>query len=534
MIPILYSANETAFTNRGLGPLSDAVSCVVNEERNGSYELTMTYPVNGNHYNDITDRAIIYAIPSPYREAQPFRVYEIEAPMNGIVTIHARHLSYDLSGIPVEPFTETGSAWEVMDAMVTHSKASNPFTMWSDLTTSLTFTNSLPNSFRALLGGMEGSVLDRWHGEYEFDHYDVKLLESRGHDTDVRVAYGKNITDFKMTRDMDSMVTGIYPYWTDGETVVEISGKVLTIIDSDYSNVLPVDLSDKFEEQPTPAQLLAQARIYVTDNQLNAPRVTFDVSFIDLASVSGASSAMLDVVDLCDTVTVIFPMYGIEADAKIVAIETDVLGERYNKVTIGTVRTTLADTLSEIGKGTTYSSGGGASFDSLFPVGTVVITSDNSAPTMGGSWTLVDKEFTPTTATDVSSLFTLNSTNTTSAVMYAVREGHTVTISCASLVNKVSIAGTNLTLGTFNLSALGASEFGFTPQFVALGDAVNALVLMDLNRTSGVLRSQNVVVRGNATSIAAGSTLMFTVVITCDYTHMTDSLCNKFYWQRTA
>lgn len=533
MIPLLYSANETAFDTRGLGPLSDALSCVVREERNGSYELTMTYPVNGNHYSDITDRALIMAKPSPYREAQPFRVYEIEAPMNGIVTIHARHISYDLSGIPVEPFTLTGSAWETMDGMVSHSMATNPFSVYSDLDTPLTFTNAVPTSFRSLLGGMEGSVLDKWNGEFLFDKFSVSLLESRGHETDVRVAYGKNITDFKMTRDMDSLITGIYPYWTDGETVVEISGKVLTIIDSDYSNVLPVDLSDKFDEQPTPAQLLAQARIYITDNQLNAPRVTFDVSFVDLATISGASSALLDVVDLCDTVTVVFPLYGIEAEAKIVAIETDVLGDRYNKVTIGTVRTTLADTLSEIGKGMTYSSGG-ASFDSLFPVGTVVVTSDNNAPTMGGSWTLIDKEFTPTTATNINSHFTLNSTNTTSADMYVVREGHTVTISCASLVNKVSMSGTNLTLGTFDLDAIGASEFGFTPQFVALGDAVNALVLMDLNRTSGVLRSQNVVVRGTGTSIAAGSTLMFTIVITCDYRYMTDSLCNKFYWQRTS
>lgn len=357
MIPILYSASETEFTNRGMGALSDAISCTVTEQRNGSYELSITYPVNGNHYNDITDRAIIYAIPSPYRTPQPFRIYQIEAPLNGIVTIHARHISYDLSGIPVEPFSITGSAWEAMNAMLNHSKADNPFSVYSDMMSELEFANTLPTSFRSLLGGMEGSVLDKWHGEYEFDHYTVRLLTSRGRLTDVRVAYGKNITAFRMTRDMDSMITGIYPYWTDGETLVEISGKVLTVVDSDYNNVLPVDFSEKFEEQPTPAQLLAVAESYVNATQLNAPRVTFDVSFVDLASVSGADSALLDVVDLCDTVTVIFPMYGIQTDAKIVAIETNVLANRYNKVTIGTVRATLADTIANLSGGTNYSIG---------------------------------------------------------------------------------------------------------------------------------------------------------------------------------
>ena len=116
MIPILYPSTETAFSNHGLGALSDVISCVVTEERNGSYELVMRYPVNGNHFTDITDRCIIYAIPSPYRSSQLFRIYQMESPMNGIVTIHARHISYDLSGMPLEPFSVTGTAQTIMNA----------------------------------------------------------------------------------------------------------------------------------------------------------------------------------------------------------------------------------------------------------------------------------------------------------------------------------------------------------------------------------------------------------------------------------
>ncbi len=537
MYPILYSSTETAFNDRGLGPLADAVSCIVTEERNGSYELTMQYPVNGLHYEDLMERSLIMAIPSPYRAPQPFRVYKVEAPMNGIVTVHASHVSYDLSGIPVEPCSITGDAQTILDGLVTHSLVTNPFSVFSNFTTSVAFESTLPSSFRALLGGQEGSLLDHYHGEYLFDRFNVSLLTSRGKDSGVRIAYGKNMTEFKMTSDY-TIITGIYPYWTDGEgNIVECSPKIVEVFNSPYyDNVVPVDLSDRFEEEPSQAQLLTMAQQYIAENDLAKPRVTFDVSFIDLASTDEYSAiAPMESVDLCDNVTVVFPMYGVEATAKVVAIETNVLADRYNKVTVGTLRTTLADTLARLSSSSPSMGGGGSSVDP-YPVGSVVITDTNTNPSadFGGTWSLIDKQFTPTQATNINNHFTVYSTNTTSADMYVVREGHTVTISCASLVNKVALSNSDLRLGDFSLSSIGASEFGFTPQFVGLCDSANALILLELNRSSGRLTSKNVVIRGTGTSVAASNTTMFTIVITCDYTKMTDSLCNKFFWRRTA
>ena len=105
MIPVLFPANATTYFTQGLGALTDTISCTVTEELNGEYELEMQYPLEGIHFDEITDRSIIYAIPSPYRSPQPFRIYRITKPLNGIVTIYARHISYDLSGIPLNPFT---------------------------------------------------------------------------------------------------------------------------------------------------------------------------------------------------------------------------------------------------------------------------------------------------------------------------------------------------------------------------------------------------------------------------------------------
>lgn len=370
MIPILYSPVESQFNSRGLGPLSDAVSCTVVEERNGSFELTMQYPVDGLHYSDLCERALIMAIPSPYRPAQPFRVYKVEAPMNGIVTIHASHISYDLSGIPVEPVTITGDAQTILDGLVTHSQVTNPFSVYSNFTTSVQFESKVPSSFRSLLGGQEGSLLDHYHGEYYFDKFNVWLLKDRGTDSGVRISYGKNMTEFKMTSDY-TVLTGIYPYWTDNEgNLVECSPKVVPVVNSTYfDNVAPVDLSDRFDEEPSPAQLLSVAQQYIAENNLAVPKVTFDVSFVDLASTDEyAALANLETVDLCDYVTVRFPMYGVDASAKVVAIETNVLAERYNKVTVGTMQTTLADTISSL-LNSSGSSGSGSSGPHFLPSG---------------------------------------------------------------------------------------------------------------------------------------------------------------------
>ena len=379
MKPILYPATSTSWTSNGLGALSDAISCVVYEERNGEYELTMTYPVGGIHFDEIHDRAIIYAIPSPYRKPQPFRIYSIESPLNGIVTIHAHHLSYDLSGIPVEPF-EAGTCAMALLGLTAHSIVTNPFSVNTDKSVTAPFKLKVPTSFRACLGGQEGSILDVYgKGEYEFDKYDVNLWVNRGSDNGVKIAYGKNITDFNMEKNLESVTTGVYPYWSDleGDELVEIPGRIIKIYDPNnptyllesggaylteaedkyltvqtpfnFNNILPLDLSSEFDEKPTPEELRARAEKYIKDNSLGTPRISIDVSFIDLGQTEEYKDlAGLEACDLCDTVTVEFPMYGISVKAEIVRIETDVLLERYNSVEIGDARTSIADTIAKL------------------------------------------------------------------------------------------------------------------------------------------------------------------------------------------
>lgn len=347
MKPILFPSTATEFKTHGLGVLTDAISCTVIEERNGAFELTMQYPDTGVHFDEITDRCIIYAIPSPYRVPQPFRIYRITRPMDGIIMVYAQHITYDLSGVPLNPFTAI-NAPDALSKLKLNAAVDSPFTFWTDKSTVASFAVSTPSSTRSVLGGSSGSILDVYGGEYEWDGFTVRLYGHRGYDNGVVISYGKNLTDIEQDRNISNVATGIYPYWTNAEgALVTCDPKIVNAPGTyDFTRVVPVDFSNEFETQPTPAQLQARAEKYVEDNKIGIPKTSITASFVQLEQFPEYEDlALLEKCDLCDTVTIRYPQLGVEAKAEIVKIETDVLLERYNSVEIGDVRTNIADTI---------------------------------------------------------------------------------------------------------------------------------------------------------------------------------------------
>ena len=345
--PVLFPANATTFATQGLGALSDAISCTVMEERNGEFELEMQYPQTGVHFADISDRCIITAIPSPWRTAQPFRIYRITKPMNGVCTIYARHITYDLGGIPVNVFSAQNVA-SALAGLKSNSAAENPFEFWTDKTTTANFAVTTPAALRSRLGGNTGSILDVYGGEYEWDGMTVKLHNNRGADRGVTIRYGKNLTDIEQDRNIANVRTGIYPYWTnsDGALVVCDPPVVNAPGSYDFANIETVDFSQDFEEQPTPAQLKERAEQYISANNIGVPSVSISVSFVDLSQTDQYKGmALLEQCDLCDTVTVQFEALGVNATAEIVRIETDVLLGRYKTIEVGSLRTNITDTI---------------------------------------------------------------------------------------------------------------------------------------------------------------------------------------------
>lgn len=347
MKPILFPSTATEFKTQGLGVLTDAISCTVTEERNGAFELTMQYPDTGVHFDEITDRCIIYAIPSPYRAPQPFRIYRITRPMDGIIMVYAQHITYDLSGVPLNPFTAV-NAPDALSKLSLNAAVDSPFIFWTDKATVASFAVSTPSSTRSVLGGSSGSILDVYGGEYEWDGFTVRLYGHRGYDNGVVISYGKNLTDIEQDRNISNVATGIYPYWINAEgALVTCDPKIVNAPGTyDFTRVVPVDFSNDFETQPTPEQLQARAEKYVEDNKIGIPKTSITASFVQLEQFPEYEDlALLEKCDLCDTVTIRYPQLGVEAKAEIVKIDTDVLLERYNSVEIGDVRTNIADTI---------------------------------------------------------------------------------------------------------------------------------------------------------------------------------------------
>ena len=345
----LYEQNEKNFTTAGLCTLPDATSCVVTEERNGAYELEMQYPINGIAYSSITARRIIFCRPNPYEREQPFRIYKITKPINGIVTVYAQHISYDLKGIPLSPFTAE-NILTAMQGFTTYAVGDQPFTFTTDKTTTANFAVTVPSSARSMLGGTDGSLLDVYGGEYVFDRYIVALKAARGEDHGVEIRYGKNLTDVTQEENISKVATGVYPYWksmTD-DTLVMLPEKTLAAPGTyTFSHVVPLDLSTEWDEAPTEAQLRARAQKYMEDNAIGVPEVSLSVSFQPLAdTVEYKDLAPLEEVRLCDTVTVLYPELGVSATAKVIRCVYNVLLGRYDKIDIGDARTTLADTIA--------------------------------------------------------------------------------------------------------------------------------------------------------------------------------------------
>lgn len=368
---ILYDHDEEAFTSNGLGALPDAASCTVTEERNGGYEVEMEYPLTGSHFHDIQKRRILYVKPNPYDDPQPFRIYSITKPINGIVTVHAAHLSYDTSGSIVKLFpADAGSASAAMSYLKNFSVPSTPFTFFTNVGKSGTMSVPKPSSIRSLLGGSDGSILDTFGGEYLFDKWNISLLESRGSNRGVTIRYGKNMTDIEQEENDTDFYTGVYPFWysesEDGGlvTLSANDGIVNAPGNYDFVKIMPLDLSSEdfgkettdsegyttTIEKPTEAELLAAAQKYIANNKIGIPKVSLDVSFVMLGQAEEYKDfARLETVKLCDTVTVEFEKLGVKTTAKCIKTVYNVLTDKYDSIELGEPKSSLAETVSNQG-----------------------------------------------------------------------------------------------------------------------------------------------------------------------------------------
>ena len=353
MIPILLDG-----TTR-IGWLKDCLSCEVTEERNGVYELTLTYPASGSMARELTVERFIKAKPNQTAENQLFKIYNVSKPISGTFTVNAEHVSYALSHYPISSVSlSSANPTQAINALLTDAAnnlgGSHGFTVeTSDIATNAAF-NVSNISARAGLGGVEGSVLDTYGGEFEFDNYKIKLHKARGSNNGVIISYGKNLTDVKCDISSDSSYTAVYAYAARDDISVSLT-KPVTNSSGIAARVLMRDFSSEFgtDEELTSAALNEKVTEWLASNDINALTVSMSVSFVDLSqSPEYASYKLLESVNLCDTVTVRHKDLSLDITAKVIKTTYNVLSEKYSKVELGSARANFSSTIKQLQKET--------------------------------------------------------------------------------------------------------------------------------------------------------------------------------------
>ena len=353
MIPILYEPNETAFTSNGICRLRDCLSCVCTEGRNDVYEVDFSYPVTGANYDKITLGRIIGVTHDDSKDVQPFDIVSYEKPIDGVVTFHAVHISYRQSKMTVKTVKGVDDLATALAQIKHVAYPDNPFEYETDKN-SLGYCgcfDGTPRSVRKILGGVEGSILDTYGGEYEWDKFTVRLLAERGQRRGFTIRYGVNLVDYVEAKDYSETYTSVVPFWKgqdDSGNEVMVIGDVIDARGEAYNGIeacIPLDLSERFESKPSKASLENVAYGLLVRTNPFLPEQNITVDFISLKDTEEYKQfEKLMECNLCDTINV---SYGGEINSyKIVKTVYDVLGDRYESLELGKLETTLADLIS--------------------------------------------------------------------------------------------------------------------------------------------------------------------------------------------
>lgn len=352
MTPILLSDPDTR-----VAFLKDAIKCEVTEARNGIYELVLEYPVSGKYFKDIAVEKYIEAKPNIKGKFQLFRIYSVSKPILGTVTVNGEHISYKLSHYPIKTLapsktTALAAIDRVLSAANENINGPHKFSAdFCNITTVAQFGAELCSA-RAALGGIRGSVLDCFGGEYEFDYFKVKLHKSRGVNKGVSIRYGKNMTDMKLTLSVENSYTGIFPYFTDNDKTTTLTEGTIHVDNHSGidERILTMDFTSYFDdgEEKNETTLRAHVLEYLENNDINAVDGSMTVSMIDLSkSAHSGYVTVFETVSLCDTVKVINTLMDVSVTMKVVKTVYDAIGEKYVSLELGTPSSNFADVIKQ-------------------------------------------------------------------------------------------------------------------------------------------------------------------------------------------
>ncbi|HEP1531954.1 TPA: phage tail protein [Streptococcus pyogenes] len=382
MIPVLYEAKETRFRTFGLGEIADAYEVKVTRERNGNYSLYIKYPLDGVFASVFKEEMKIKSDAGRRTKWQTFEINRVLRNSKDHIEIFARHISMRTQDIALKPFVSGASvdAESALGIWKENLVGDDKFDVKSDILTLGSFNWEIDKigNARGALGGVAGSILDVYGGEYEFDNRTIILRKQMGRKAPTVLEYGRNIVSVEEERLLDGNYTSIYPfvrYTPQQKPQEEASGKphvgeheqpeeqLVTlpefIIDGQYlklyaqRRIQMVDLSshfndDKNKKEPTVEEIRKLAQKYLKDNNVGAPKVSIEVDYIDLSqTLDYQDFRVMEEVELCDIVPLYYPKFGITTETeKVVEIVYDVYTDSNHTIKLGTIGQSISKSLT--------------------------------------------------------------------------------------------------------------------------------------------------------------------------------------------
>ena len=386
MIPVLFSKEEKQFRSYGLGPLFETLHAEVKRERNGQYNLYMTYPQNGKQASVFKEGMRIKADAGRRTPWQTFEITRINRRSDSIIEIWADHISMRLAKTMIKPKVEIHDvdAETALRRWVSQLVGDDEWEVWSNIDTvgSTAWSVDSVENARQALGGTRGSILDVWGGEFEFDNKRVNLWQNLGRKTPVVLEYGRNITKIEKENKEETVYTSIYPFArAEEDNIITIpkyvvDGKYIDMYD--HKKIKLVDFSGEFdteENKPTAEKLQKLAEKYVEQNDIGAPHEHIKIEYVDLSKTLDYQNVRyIEEVELCDRIPIYYPKFDIYSkEAKVVVITYNVIKDENKSIELGvigqrfssTVASSMSGNLPELERHYSKGSGSGSANSSV-------------------------------------------------------------------------------------------------------------------------------------------------------------------------
>ncbi|WP_050326279.1 phage tail spike protein, partial [Streptococcus equi] len=347
---------------------------------NGNYSLYIKYPLDGVFASVFKEELKIKSDAGRRTKWQTFEINRVLRNSKDHIEIFARHISMRTQDIALKPFVSGSSidAESALEVWRDNLVGDDTFDVKSDILTLGSFNwevDKIGNA-RGALGGVAGSILDVYGGEYEFDNRTIILHKQMGRKAPTVLEYGRNIVSVEEERLLDGNYTSIYPYvryTPQPKPQEEASGKphigeqeqpeeqLVTlpefILDGQYLDLYAqrriqmVDLSSHFNDdkkEPTVEEIRKLAQKYLKDNNVGAPKISIEVDYIDLSqTLDYQDFRVMEEVELCDIVPLYYPKFGITTETeKVVEIVYDVYTDSNHTIKLGTIGQSISKSLT--------------------------------------------------------------------------------------------------------------------------------------------------------------------------------------------